>query len=41
MEFLKTVLGDELFKQVEDKINAYNGNDENKEKIKIGNLGSG
>ena len=42
MDFLKAVLGDELFATVEAKINEYNGNDANKEKqIKIGNLGSG
>lgn len=42
MEFLKGILGDELYKQVEEKLNAHNGNEANKEKqIKIGNLGSG
>lgn len=41
MEFLKEILGDELFKQVSEKINAYNGIKENKEKqIKLANLGS-
>ena len=42
MDFLKEILGDDLFKQIESKINEHNGNDANKEKqIKIGNLGSG
>lgn len=41
MEFLKDVLGEELFKQVEEYINTYNWNDGNKEKIKVRNLGSG
>ena len=42
MEFLKDLLGDDLFKQVESKINEHNGKDENKEKlIKLANLGSG
>ena len=42
MEFLKEILGEELFKQLESKINEHNGNEANKDKqIKIGNLGSG
>lgn len=42
MDFLKEVLGEELYKQFEEKINAHNGNEANKEKqIKIGNLGNG
>lgn len=42
MEFLKAILGDDLYKQVEEKVNAHNGNEANKDKqIKIGNLGSG
>ena len=42
MEFLKAILGEELFAQVSEKINAHNGNEANKDKqIKIGNLGSG
>jgi len=42
MEFLKEILGEELYKQFEAKINEHNGNEANKEKqIKIGNLGSG
>lgn len=42
MDFLKDVLGEELFKQFVEKINAHNGNEANKGKqIKIGNLGTG
>lgn len=42
MEFLKTLLGDALFSQVEEKINAHNSNEANKDKqIKIANLGDG
>ena len=42
MEFLRELLGDELYSQVESKINEYNGNEANKDKqIKIGNLGTG
>lgn len=42
MEFLKEVLGEELFSQVATAINAYNGNEANKDKqIKVGNLGTG
>ena len=42
MEFLKAILGDDLYKQFEEKVNAYNGNEANKDKqIKIGNLGTG
>ena len=42
MEFLKEILGEELYKQVEEKLSTYNGDEANKEKqIKIGNLGSG
>ena len=42
MEFLKEILGDDLFKQIEEKINAHNGNEANKEKqIKLANLESG
>lgn len=42
MDFLKSILGDELFKQLESKVNEHNGNEANKEnQIKIGNLGSG
>lgn len=42
MEFLKEILGDDLFGQVQDKINLHNGDEANKDnQIKIGNLGSG
>ena len=42
MEFLKEILGEELFKQFETAINAYNGNEANKDKqIKLANLGGG
>ena len=42
MEFLKEILGEELFNQVSEKINAHNGIKENKEKqIKLANLGGG
>lgn len=42
MEFLKEILGDELYKQVETAVNAYNGSADNKDKqIKLANLGSG
>ena len=42
MEFLKEILGEELYKQVSEKITSFNALDENKEKqIKIGNLGTG
>lgn len=42
MEFLKEILGEELYSQIETKINEHNGNEANKEnQIKIGNLGKG
>lgn len=42
MDFLKTILGDELYSQVEEKINAHNGNDANKDSlIKLANLSEG
>ena len=42
MEFLKELLGEELFAQLESKINEHNGNEANKDKqIKVANLGSG
>jgi len=42
MEFLKEILGVELFNQVAEKINAHNGNEANRDKqVKIGNLGTG
>ena len=42
MEFLKEILGEELFNQVTEKINAHNGDEANKEhQIKLANLGGG
>lgn len=42
MEFLKEILGEDLFKQLESRLNEHNGKEENKEKqIKLGNLGGG
>lgn len=42
MEFLKDILGDDLYKQVAKKISSYNSRKSNKNnKIKITNLGSG
>lgn len=42
MEFLKTPLGEELYKQLKAKVDEHNGNEDNKDnQIKIGNLGSG
>jgi len=42
MEFLKELLGEALYTQLEAKINEYNGNEANKDnQIRIGNLGSG
>lgn len=42
MDFLKDILGTELFEQVANAVNAYNGNEANKDKqIKIANLASG
>ena len=42
MLFLKEVLGEELFNQFSEKINAWNGNEANKEKlVKLANLSSG
>ena len=42
MEFLKELLGEELYKQVESKINEHNGNEANKDKqIKLENINSG
>lgn len=42
MEFLKEILGEELYKQFEEKVNAYNGDEANKDKqIKLANLSSG
>lgn len=42
MEFLKSILGDDLYKQLEEKLNAHNGAEANKEnQIKLANLGGG
>ena len=42
MEFLKELLGKDLFEQVTAKINEHNGNEANKDKqIKLANLASG
>lgn len=42
MDFLKEILGEDLFKQIETAINAHNGNEANKDKqIKLANLASG
>ena len=42
MEFLKELLGEELYSQLAAKINEHNGNEANKEnQIKIANLGTG
>lgn len=42
MEFLKEILGEELYAQIAEKLNAYNGDEANKDKqIKLANLGSG
>lgn len=42
MDFLKEVLGEESYNQFVEKINAYNGNEANKDKqIRLGNLASG
>lgn len=42
MEFLKAILGDELYGQFAEKLNAYNGNEANKDKqIKLANLAGG
>lgn len=42
MEFLKEILGEELYNQFVAKVNAYNGDEANKEKqIKLANLGGG
>lgn len=42
MDFLKAILGEELYKQVETAINAHNGNEANKDKlIKLANLATG
>lgn len=42
MDFLKEVLGDELYEKFETAVNAYNGNEANKDKqIKLANLTGG
>ena len=42
MDFLKEILGEDLYAQVAEKINAHNGNEANRDnQIKIGNLGGG
>lgn len=42
MEFLKDILGEELYTQLAEKLNAYNGDEANKDKpIKLANLGGG
>jgi hypothetical protein len=42
MEFLKELLGADLFGQIEAKVNEHNGNEANKDKqIKLANLGNG
>ncbi len=42
MDFLKEVLGEELFKQFTEKVNSYNGNEVNKDKqVKLANLSEG
>ena len=42
MEFLKAILGEELYSQVEEKINSYNSDEKNKDnQVKIVNLSEG
>ena len=42
MEFLKTILGDELYKQAKIALDAYNGNEANKDKqVKLANIAGG
>lgn len=42
MDFLKEILGEELFNQFTQAVNAYNGNEANKDKqVKLANLSSG
>lgn len=42
MDFLKAILGEELFNQFKNKIDVYNGDEANKDKqIKLGNLATG
>ena len=42
MDFLKDILGDELYKQMAEKVNAYNDDEANKDKqVKLANLATG
>lgn len=42
MEFLKDILGEELYAKLAEKLNAYNGDEANKDnQIKLANLGGG
>lgn len=41
MEFLKAILGDELYGTVKEKVDAYNGNESNADKVKLANLAGG
>lgn len=42
MDFLKAILGDDLYAQIEQAVNAYNGNEANKDnQVKIANLATG
>lgn len=42
MEFLKSILGEELYKQVADAISTHNGKPENKDKqVKLADLSEG
>ena len=42
MDWLKEILGEELYKQLETALNTYNGNEANKDKqVKLANLASG
>lgn len=42
MEFLKEILGEDLFTQFTEKVNAWNGDEANKEKlVKLANLSTG
>lgn len=42
MEFLKEILGESLYAQLEQALNAYNGNEANKDKqVKLANLAGG
>lgn len=40
MDFLKDILGDDLYKQVETKVNSYNESNKDKQ-VKVANLGTG